>query len=108
MAGMVQAGKWQERALRARQSFSLTERRPGSLLATISLFICAEAKLYSLFRTNGLRHVMERELVPFAVALLMAQLWFKWGSFALELVGFVAVWLLFGFFADVLLSAKKR
>ena len=51
---------------------------------------------------------MEREFVPFVAALLIAQLWFKWGSFALELVGFVVVWLLFGFVADIVLSAKKR
>lgn len=63
--------------------------------------------MYSLFRINGLRHVMERELVPFAVALLIAQIWFKWGSFALELVGFVAVWIALGFIADVVLNATK-
>ena len=64
--------------------------------------------MYSLFRTNGFHHVMEREAIPFALALLIAQLWFKWGSFALELVGFVAVWLLFGFIADVVLRANTR
>jgi len=48
---------------------------------------------------------MEREFIPFAVALLIAQLWFKWGSFALEMVGFIAVWLLLGFVADVVLRA---
>jgi hypothetical protein len=63
--------------------------------------------LYVLLKANGLRHVMERELIPFAVALLIAQLWFKWGSFALELVGFIAVWLLLGFVADVVLRAIK-
>jgi hypothetical protein len=51
---------------------------------------------------------MERELIPFALALLVAQLWFKWGSFALELVGFLVVWFVLGFVASVLLRALKR
>jgi predicted exporter len=64
--------------------------------------------LYSLVKTSGLRHLLERELFPFAIALLIAQLWFKWGSFALELIGFIAVWLVLGFGADVVLRALKR
>jgi hypothetical protein len=64
--------------------------------------------LYSLVKTSTLRHLLERELFPFAIALLIAQLWFKWGSFALELIGFIAVWLVLGFGADVVLRALKR
>lgn len=64
--------------------------------------------MYSLVKTSALRHLLERELVPFAIALLMAQIWFKWGSFALELIGFIAVWLVLGFGADVVLRALKR
>ena len=64
--------------------------------------------MYSLLKTNGIRHVLERELVPFFISLLIAQTWFKWGSFSLELVGFVVVWLALGFLADVLLRVLKR
>lgn len=64
--------------------------------------------LYSLFKSNGILPTLERELVPFALSLLIAQLWFKWGSFALELVGFIAVWLALGFVADTLRRALKR
>jgi hypothetical protein len=64
--------------------------------------------LYSLIKSNGLRQLLEREFVPFALALLIAQVWFKWGSFALELIGFIAVWFVLGFVADVLLRALKR
>lgn len=64
--------------------------------------------MYSLVKTSGFRHVLERELVPFAIALLIAQIWFKWGSFALELIGFIAVWIVLGFVADVVLRALKR
>lgn len=64
--------------------------------------------MYSLIKTNGLRHVLEREFLPFILALIIAQLWFKWGSFALELVGFVAVWLVLGLLADVALGSRRK
>ncbi|GGH43686.1 hypothetical protein GCM10011341_02530 [Frigidibacter albus] len=51
---------------------------------------------------------MEREFVPFVLALLIAQIWFKWGSFSLELVGFLAVWFVLGLLANILLGALKR
>lgn len=56
--------------------------------------------MYSLIRTAGLRLTLAQELLPFGVALLIAQTYFKWGSFALELVGFIALWLVFGFLAE--------
>ena len=64
--------------------------------------------MYSLIKTNGIRRLLEREFVPFALALLIAQTWFKWGSFSLELIGFIAVWFLLGFVSEILLRALKR
>ncbi|WP_163535469.1 hypothetical protein [Frigidibacter albus] len=58
--------------------------------------------------TSGIRRLMEREFVPFVLALLIAQIWFKWGSFSLELVGFLAVWFVLGLLANILLGALKR
>ncbi|MEP2642692.1 hypothetical protein [Roseobacter sp.] len=56
----------------------------------------------------GFRHSLEREFLPFVVALIIAQIWFKWGSFALEMVGFVAVWFALGFVTDVILRTLRR
>lgn len=64
--------------------------------------------MYSLITTSGIRRLLEQEFVPFALALLIAQIWFKWGSFSLELVGFLAVWFVFGFVANALLRALRR
>lgn len=64
--------------------------------------------MYSLIKTNGIRHLLEREFAPFAVALLIAQIWFKWGSFTLELIGFIVVWFVLGLLMDVLLRGLKR
>ena len=51
---------------------------------------------------------MERELVPFALSLLIAQVFFKWGSFALELLGFLLLWFVLGMIADRLLKMLGR
>lgn len=64
--------------------------------------------MYSLVKTNGIRAALEREFLPFAIALTIAQIWFKFGSFALELAGFLAVWFALGFLADRILEAVKR
>lgn len=64
--------------------------------------------MYSLIAENSIRHILEREFVPFLLALVVAQLYFKWGSFALELVGFVVVWFAFGLIADRLLRAIRK
>lgn len=64
--------------------------------------------MYSLFKTVALKDIMEREFLPFALALIIAQLYFKWGSFALELVGFVFTWLVLGFVAQVILNLFRK
>ena len=64
--------------------------------------------MYSLISENSPRHILEREFVPFLAALVIAQLFFKWGSFALELVGFVVLWFILGLIADRLLRALGR
>jgi hypothetical protein len=63
--------------------------------------------MFALFTHTGLRIFAERELVPFALALIIAQLYFKWGSFGLELVGFLALWFVFGLLADRILKFLK-
>jgi hypothetical protein len=64
--------------------------------------------VYSLIRTNSLRAILERELLPFIASLIIAQVFFKWGSFALELVGFIATWYVLGFVADLLLRSTRK
>jgi hypothetical protein len=64
--------------------------------------------MYSLLKNIGLRDSLEKELAPFVVALAIAQIWFKWGSFALELIGFIATWFVLGLVADLILRAIRR
>lgn len=55
--------------------------------------------MYSLLRKTTPGAVLRLELAPFAIALIVAQLFFKWGSFSLELVGFLALWWVLGYIA---------
>lgn len=64
--------------------------------------------MYALFSAFGIRDAMQRELLPFMIALVIAQLYFKWGSFALELVGFVAVWFALGFVSERVNGALRK
>ncbi|MFK7879058.1 hypothetical protein [Roseobacter sp.] len=64
--------------------------------------------MYSLFKTFALKDILEREFLPFTIALIIAQLYFKWGSFALELVGFIFTWLILGYGAQILLNAIRK
>ena len=48
--------------------------------------------MYTLFRTVGFRKALEREITPLAMSLLIAELFFKFHSFVLECVAFLATW----------------
>ncbi len=64
--------------------------------------------MFSLFSSHSVKHLLEREFFPFLVALIVAQVYFKWGSFALELVGFIVTWLVLGFGINAVLRAFKK
>jgi hypothetical protein len=64
--------------------------------------------MYLLTKTNNLKAILERELLPFCVALIIAQVYFKWGSFALELIGFIATWYVLGFTLDSVLRLIRN
>jgi hypothetical protein len=48
--------------------------------------------MLSHLRASGWRAVMTRELPTMVFALVVAELWFKFGSFSLEALAFLAVW----------------
>ena len=48
--------------------------------------------MYQLLRGRSLRAILTDALPPLAVALLIAELFFKWRSFTLECAGFLATW----------------
>ena len=48
--------------------------------------------MFSLIKDLGLRVALKQEAVPFIIAFAVAELFFKFKSFALECVAFLAVW----------------
>lgn len=64
--------------------------------------------MFSLYSTHSFKQLLEREFFPFTIALIIAQIYFKWGSFALELIGFIVTWLVLGFVANSVLRAFKK
>ena len=48
--------------------------------------------MYQLLRSRSLRAILTDALPPLVLALLIAELFFKWRSFTLECAGFLATW----------------
>lgn len=48
--------------------------------------------IYELVRQVGVTRFLAREAVPMSVSLILAELFYKFGSFTLEAVAFLATW----------------
>jgi hypothetical protein len=48
--------------------------------------------MYQLLRGRSVKAISTHALPPLALALLIAELFFKWHSFTLECAGFLATW----------------
>ena len=48
--------------------------------------------MYSLVRSTTFPRLLTEQLPALALALIIAELWFKFGSFTLECLGFLATW----------------
>lgn len=66
------------------------------------------ALVYSLIKDFGLRTSLEKEFLPFIIALFIANTWFKWGSFLYELIGFIATWIVLGFIFNSVRNMIRR
>lgn len=64
--------------------------------------------MYTLIANCGLARALRAEFVPFLIALVIAQLFFKWGSFGLELLGFIVLWAVLGFISDRVMPAPGK
>lgn len=61
--------------------------------------------MYTLLRTSGIKSALVAELPGFLVAFLIAHLFYKFGSFGLELVAFMATWWLATFVKELVLRS---
>jgi hypothetical protein len=48
--------------------------------------------MYSLIRNSSLAALLTVQAPPFLISFVVAALFFKWKSFALECLGFLALW----------------
>jgi hypothetical protein len=56
--------------------------------------------MYTLLKNISSRQVYARELPAFGVSLLLAEMFYKFGSFILECGAFLATWWLVSYFLD--------
>ena len=79
----------------------------GLARRSLLVFACG-VNMHSLLAIVGWARASRMELAPFVIALVIAELFYKWHSFTLELVGFLATWWVLGFLLDLAVSAIKR
>ncbi len=63
--------------------------------------------MFTLVKTLGVPEVLKREFVPFAVAFLAAEFFYKFHSFALECGAFLLTWWIFSFIQSLLFGEQR-
>lgn len=63
--------------------------------------------MFSLTQAIGIGGVAKRELVPFTIAFVIAEMFYKLGSFALECLAFLATWYLLSYVFDRLVGRGR-
>ncbi|MBF2759102.1 MAG: hypothetical protein ISN28_02345 [Ectothiorhodospiraceae bacterium AqS1] len=48
--------------------------------------------MYELLQSSSLRHFMIRQMPAFLIAFVIAERFYKFGSFAIECIAFIATW----------------
>ena len=60
--------------------------------------------MFELLRSSSLRQLLVRQAPALVISLVVAELFYKFGSFTLECLGFLATWLLL----DVMFALVAR
>jgi hypothetical protein len=63
--------------------------------------------MFSLVKDLGLGVVVKQEALPFLIAFAIAEFFFKFKSFALECLAFLAVWYVFSFVQSLVFLRDK-
>jgi hypothetical protein len=64
--------------------------------------------MFSLVKDLGVQLALKQEAVPFVVAFLIAEFFFKFKSFALECLAFLAVWFVLSFLQSLVFPHAKQ
>ena len=69
--------------------------------------ICGGYKVFSLIKDLGLLVAAKQEAVPFLISFGIAEFFFKFKSFALECLAFLAVWFVLSFLQSLIFPHTK-
>ena len=64
--------------------------------------------VFSLIKDLGLLVAAKREAVPFLIAFGIAEFFFKFKSFALECVAFLAVWFVLSYLQSLIFPHRRQ
>jgi hypothetical protein len=64
--------------------------------------------MFSLLKDLGVRVAVKQEAVPFLIAFAIAEFFFKFKSFALECLAFLAVWFVLSFFQSLIFPRNRE
>jgi hypothetical protein len=64
--------------------------------------------MFSMIKELGVQVALKREAAPFLIAFLTAEFFFKFKSFALECLGFLAVWFVLSYLQSLVLSQASE
>jgi hypothetical protein len=64
--------------------------------------------VFSLIKDLGLRVAAKQEAVPFLISFAIAEFFFKFKSFALECLAFLAVWFVLSFVQSLVFPHSKE
>jgi hypothetical protein len=78
------------------------------LLTELKLLQLGGELVFSLIKDLGVRAAAKQEAVPFLVAFAIAEFFFKFKSFTLECLAFLAVWCVLSFFQSLVFPHKVR
>lgn len=62
--------------------------------------------MFTLIRHLGLQDALRREFIPLTAAFMIAELFYKWHSFTLECLGFLATWYLLSFIQSLIIDSR--
>jgi len=64
--------------------------------------------MFSLIKDLGVRVAVKQEAIPFLIAFAIAEFFFKFKSFALECLAFLAVWCVLSFVQSLIFPRSKE
>lgn len=64
--------------------------------------------MYTYLRSQGFRTFMVSEAPYFLLAFLIANFFYKWRSFGLELVGFMVTWTIFSAIGNIVVANVRK